>query len=156
MLEGSFQQGTTAFYLPSRFTGGEYHVRVATPPGYAAGTTSYPLLVVLDGAMVFGTAVEAAAIQAMTGETRPIIIAAVSTRGTLAEHNTQRLRDFTPSGMEDPSAGVIAANPVLQMLGRRFEAAGLDFESALGGAEAFPVLSGKGIATCSAAGLSGR
>ena len=102
LLAGSYLEGSSSFDIRSEATGAEYQVRVATPPGYEDLGKHYPLLIVLDGCMLFGTAAETVASQVLTQEIRPIIVAAVSTRGSMREHNLRRLRDYTPAGMGTP------------------------------------------------------
>jgi predicted alpha/beta superfamily hydrolase len=135
-FSGTLLEGARAFGVSSKHTGAEYVVRVATPPGYAEVDSAFPLLVVLDGAWVFGTAVESAGVQAMTGETRPVIIAGVSTRGDLSTHDVRRFRDYTP-GLGMLRRGAREDNPVVDLLKERFVAAGLSPEEAMGGAPQF-------------------
>jgi len=86
--------------------------------------------------MAFGTAVETARVQAMTGTAKPLIVVGVSTDASLAAHNLRRLRDFTPAGIgEDDPAW--QASEVGRVLSGMFAKLGLPFAQATGGAAQF-------------------
>src|SRR5262245_29587785 len=94
----AFLEGITAFTFPSTATGISYRV-TASQPVQTDPQQRFPLLLVLDGCMQFGSAVETARIQAMTGTAKSLIVVGVSTEGSLPAHNLRRLRDYSPPGL---------------------------------------------------------
>lgn len=134
-LAGTFLEGVTSFNMASKATGITYRILVSVP-NTKDTALRFPLLVVLDGCMDFGTAVETARIQGMTGTAKDLIVVGVSTAGTLAQHNLRRLRDYTPAGMR-PDDPAWTGYAIGQILTARFEAAGLRLDQAIGGAAAF-------------------
>lgn len=134
---GTFLEGVRAFTLDSRATGVAYRVLVSVPASAQRDPARrYPLLVVLDGCMAFGAAVETARLQGMTGTAQEVIVAGVSAEGSLAGHNLRRLRDYTPAGMR-PDDPAWTGSAIGQALMSRLAAAGRPLEQALGGAAAF-------------------
>ena len=135
-LAGTFLEGVTSFSMPSVATGISYRITVSLPFTTGDSTNRFPLLLVLDGCMLFGTAIETARIQGMTGTAKNLIVVGVSTEGSLAEHNLRRLRDYSPAGMraDDP---VWDASAIGNVLKARFAAAGPQLDQAIGGAAAF-------------------
>ncbi len=135
-FDGAFLEGITAFSLASPETGAAYRVTVSVPPGAGGDERRFPLLLVLDGCMAFGTAVETARVQAMTGTTKPLIVVGVSTDASLAAHNLRRLRDFTPAGMPVDYAPW-TQSAIGQILTAMFNKLGMPFDKAIGGATLF-------------------
>ncbi len=136
LYANTFLEGAVVFTLPSNATGAEYRIAVSAPSNTGASDRRYPLLIVLDGCMNFGTAVETVRLQAMTGTTMDLVVVGVSTAGSFAQHNLRRLRDYTPGGMR-PDDPVWNASAIGKILLGRFAAARLPLEQAIGGAAAF-------------------
>ena len=114
----------------------KYDTWVRTPPGYDGSDSNYPLLIVLDGAWFMGTSVEAAGVQAMTGEAHPIIVAGISTHGPEGVHGVQRLIDYSA---EVPSLEVPpgAEFSFWQAIADGLAAGGIKHEDAYGGTGPF-------------------
>jgi predicted alpha/beta superfamily hydrolase len=119
-FDQSFLGGVTRQVVPSD-EGVDYAVWVGLPPRYADDDQNYPLLIVLDGNLCFGTAFEAASLGAMTGDGAPVIVVGVGTADDLGSHSTRRLVDYLP---EPFSAS--AASPVMQGVRASLAGKGLD------------------------------
>ena len=115
--------------------GARYTISVSLPPGYAQSSSSYPLLVVLDGNICCGIAADTARAQAYTGEAREIIVAAVSISQDegLAAYSLRRLIDFSPTA---PTMDAVPA-PIRNLIASRFAPEGLDPQRDMAGGPAF-------------------
>ncbi len=65
LYANTFLEGAVVFTLPSNATGAKYRIAASAPSNTGASDRRYPLLIVLDGCMNFGTAVETVRLQAM-------------------------------------------------------------------------------------------
>lgn len=131
----TFLEGITTYAMPSTATGIAYRINVAQP-AQTDPQQRFPLLIVLDGCMQFGSAVETARIQAMTGTAKNLIVVGVSTEDSLPAHNLRRLRDYSPPGLpaDDPFWSDAIIGKVLKA---RLAAVGMTTEQGMGGAAAF-------------------
>ena len=91
------------FQLPSAHTGREYAISLYRPgpSPFTGAPADCPIVVVLDGAMTFGTAVESTELRAALGQLRPAVIVGVAHDTDLVTAMRLRSRDFTtpaPSG----------------------------------------------------------
>jgi len=116
-------------------SGRTYEIGIALPLSYAATDRPYPAVVVLDGNLCFGIALDAASLQSATGEIAELIVVGVGTprREGLAAHALKRLRDMTPVVPRLDGA----ESPVDRLLLQRIAGAGLTPTEAFGGADAF-------------------
>lgn len=131
----TFLEGITTFTMPSAATGISYRITVSRP-AQTDPQQRFPLLIVLDGCMQFGSAVETARVQAMTGTAKNLIVVGVSTEGSLPAHNLRRLRDYAPPGLpaDDPFWSDAIIGKVLKA---RLAAIGMTVEQGMGGAAEF-------------------
>ncbi len=74
--------------------GVDYDVWTWTPPGYEHSDQSYPLLIILDGGMFMGGAIDTVALMSSIGEARPAILVGVSTAPP-GVHGIQRTIDYS-------------------------------------------------------------
>jgi len=97
--------GARAYTLPSQVLGEERRVYVHLPPSHSRTDRPYPVILVLDGEAIFGSAVQAAAALASAGHMPEAVIVGVE--------NTDRLRDLAPPGIpvsgNDGTAAPIAS-----------------------------------------------
>ena len=115
--------------------GVSYDILVWVPTGYEESQHSYPLLIVLDGAMMMGTVVEAVSVQSVTGEALPLIIVGVSTAAPL-NHGLQRSIDYSadvPSYEVPPGAKL----SIWEFYKDLFSANGLEYAEGFGGTDEF-------------------
>lgn len=124
--------------MASDRTGVTHSVLVSAPYGHDEyGAADYPLLIVLDGNLIAGTAAETARLQASTAEAQEVIVACVGTAAGLEAHTLRRLKDYSPQALRPADPTAAADSQVVQMLERRMAEAGLSPEAGSGGAEAF-------------------
>ena len=112
-----------------------YDVLIWTPPGYEDTQDPVPLLILLDGAMSMGTAVEAVSIQSVTGEAMPLIVVGVSTAAP-RDHGLQRSIDYSadvPSLKVPPGAEF----SFWAFYEKHFGAMGLEYAEGFGGTDEF-------------------
>jgi predicted alpha/beta superfamily hydrolase len=134
---GSYLQGAILFDMSSTNTGDDYTIRVVTPPGYEKSGKSHPILLVMDGSLLFSTAAESAGLQASIGETRPVIVVGVSSKGSMQYHNTRRQRDYSGGTAVTKmltSKEITPADGGLWPLYNRLKEAGIPVEDGFGGA----------------------
>ena len=93
-----------------------------------------PLLLVLDAPYLFGTVVETVFIQAVADEIEPPIVAGLAVKGSLTDHATQRVRDYTPAFASKDAVRQSIVWPMIDALRRN---TGRDLGDLLGGAQAF-------------------
>lgn len=130
------------FDLIAETNGSGYEVRIGLPPGYASGDRSYPLLVLLDADVAFGTVYETASLTAMWSQApvgdviRPIpefIVVGISLPDRM-ENPLRRNFEYMPDGdiaqlYEHPRAYM---ERVTEMLGQPFRTGGTEaFQSVL-------------------------
>ena len=118
--------------------GVDYDLWIWTPPGYEQSDQPYPLLILLDGGMFLGAAVDMVSLMSTIGEARPAIVAGISTAPP-GVHGIQRTIDYSA---EVPTDEVRAAPPgaefsFWEVYEKMFEAAGMRFEDGFGGTDAF-------------------
>ncbi|MEM1142788.1 MAG: alpha/beta hydrolase-fold protein [Pseudomonadota bacterium] len=113
----------------------DYDVWVWTPLSYDPETQAYPLMVLLDGYMLMGTAVEAVNLQNITGEAKPVIVVGVSTAPPL-DHGVQRSIDYSADvpSLETPPGGEFSFWAFFKYY---FESSGIQFEEGFGGTDEF-------------------
>lgn len=119
------------FSFDSAGMGSRYDVSVALPASYARTERSYPVLVVLDGNMLFELAVQSARNFAVAGEVEELIVVSVACppEGFL-EYARRRQYEFSPPGRNTFD------NPLVQRLKARMGDAGIDPQD-VGGAPKF-------------------
>lgn len=147
MYAGTYLGGAKRFDVASQNTGIEYSVWVQTPPKYnhKGEGEGHTLLLVMDGSMLFAGAVETAGVQASTGETHPVIVVGVSTKGSMKAHNTRRQRDYSGGTLMNRFlAQMEAAGPVTSEtaggvwpLYNRLKEAGIPVDQGFGGADRY-------------------
>ena len=128
-------QTLTHEVVKANSNGIDYDVFVWTPPGYETGEQSYPLLLLLDGAMLMGTAVETVTLQTITGEALPLIVVGVSTAAG-HDHGLQRSIDYSadvPSTEIPPGA----THSFWEFYRDLFAAAGIEYADGFGGTDKF-------------------
>lgn len=91
------------FQLPSAHTGREYAISLYRPgpSPFTGAPADCPIVVVLDGAMTFGTAVESTELRAALGQLRPAVIVGVAHDTDLVTAMRLRSRDFTTPAPSD-------------------------------------------------------
>ncbi|MEM8661663.1 MAG: hypothetical protein AAGF35_12325 [Pseudomonadota bacterium] len=112
-----------------------YDIMVWTPPTYEDTEKDFPLLILLDGCFLMGTAAEAVSVQVTTGEARPIIVVGVSTAAP-QDHGLQRSIDYSaeaPSLEVPPSADF----SFWRLYEKLFADAGVAFDDGFGGTDLF-------------------
>lgn len=115
-----------------------YNVWAWTPAGYEKSDQAYPLLILLDGEMMMGTATEAVALQSSLGESRPVIVVGVSTAPP-GVHIVQRSIDYsaevpTPAMRATPPGADTSFWAAYETLASSM---GMQFEDLFGGTDAF-------------------
>lgn len=85
------------FQLPSVNTGRAYAISLYRPgpSPFTAAPADCPIVVVLDGAMTFGTAVESTELRSAVGQLRPAVIVGVAHDTDVVTATRLRSRDFT-------------------------------------------------------------
>jgi len=133
VMPSSYKSLTYTLY-EAKSNGIKYDTWVSVPPGYENSNADYPILILLDGGYFMGTTVEAAHIQAMTGEAKPIIVAGITTHGPT--HGLQRLIDYSA---EVPSLDVPPGAEVSfwQLIADGLAKGGIKHEDAYGGTGPF-------------------
>jgi len=124
--------------ITAKSNGITYGVWTWTPDGYEDSDQPYPLLILLDGEMMMGTAIETVALQAQLGESKPVIVAGIST-AQAAMHGVQRTIDYSA---EVPTSAMLAApRGVDQSFWKIYETIasqlGIPFDDLFGGTDAF-------------------
>jgi predicted alpha/beta superfamily hydrolase len=124
--------------LKADSNGVDYDVWTWTPPGYEQSDQPYPLLILLDGDMFMGGAIDTVALMSSIGEAQPAIVVGVTTAPP-GNHMIQRTIDYSA---EVPTAEVLAAPlgaafSFWDMYVHAFAAAGLQFEDGFGGTDQF-------------------
>ncbi len=124
--------------ITAKSNGIAYGVWTWTPDGYEDSDQPYPLLILLDGEMMMGTAIETVALQAQLGESKPVIVAGIST-AQAAMHGVQRTIDYSA---EVPTSAMLAApRGVDQSFWKIYETIasqlGIPFDDLFGGTDAF-------------------
>jgi len=91
------------FQLPSTHTGRAYSISLYRPgPSPIPGTPAdCPIVVVLDGMMTFGTAVESTELRTAVGQLRPAVIVGVAHDTDVVTAMRLRSRDFTTPAPSD-------------------------------------------------------
>ncbi len=115
-----------------------YDVWTWTPPVYDTSEDAFPLVVVLDGDMFMGAAIDTVALVSTIGEARPAIIVGVTTAPP-GNHGIQRTIDYSA---EAPTEEMLKAPPGTEfsfwaLYQSMFAEAGLRFEDGFGGTDAF-------------------
>ncbi len=116
----------------------DYDVWTWVPPGYDQSEDPFPLLVLLDGGMFMGGAVDTIALMSSIGEARPALLVGVSTAPP-GNHGIQRTIDYSA---EVPTEAMLKAPPGTEfsfwaMYEQMFKAMGLQFEDGFGGTDEF-------------------
>ena len=131
-------QGLRHREMTAESNGIAYGVWTWTPAGYEESDQPHPLLILLDGEMMMGTAIEAVALQAQLGESKPVIVAGVSTAPP-GVHLVQRTIDYSA---EVPTTAMRATPPgadtsFWQIYETLASTMGMQFEDLFGGTHAF-------------------
>ncbi|MEM1145617.1 MAG: alpha/beta hydrolase-fold protein, partial [Pseudomonadota bacterium] len=122
--------------VEAKSNGVSYDIMAWTPLGYDdKSEEAYPLLILLDGAMSMGMAVDIVSTQNVTGEARPVIVAGVSTAAP-GSHSIQRTIDYSA---EVPSLAVPpgAEYSFWEFFRQSYARIGMKFEEGFGGTDAF-------------------
>ena len=118
--------------------GVDYDVWTWCPPAYEQSDQPHPLLILLDGGMFMGAAIDTVSVMSTIGEAKPAIVVGVSTAPP-GMHGIQRTIDYSA---EVPTDEIRAAPPgtefsFWEMYEQLFAAAGMKFEDGFGGTDAF-------------------
>ena len=99
--------GTEVRRLSSSVVGHDYRVSVWLPPTYASTTKSYPTVYVLDANVCFGMVAESVWSLVLGNELPELLIVGIGYPiESLDDWITNRVRDFTPTRMDDsPHSG---------------------------------------------------
>jgi predicted alpha/beta superfamily hydrolase len=91
------------FQLPSAHTRCVYAISLYRPgpSPFTGAPADCPIVVVLDGAMTFGTAVESTELRSAVGQLRPAVIVGVAHDTDVVTATRLRSRDFTPPTPSD-------------------------------------------------------
>jgi predicted alpha/beta superfamily hydrolase len=94
---------TTSFQLTCDLSGIEHDITVSLPVRYDK-LESAPVVVCLDGAWIFGTAMDATRVMSMGGEAPEAIVVGVSfAEQNMGEYLRQRARWYTPTAWVPPA-----------------------------------------------------
>ncbi|NRA04107.1 MAG: hypothetical protein HRU00_16030 [Myxococcales bacterium] len=131
-------QGLRHREMTAESNGIAYGVWTWTPAGYEESDQPHPLLILLDGEMMTGTAIEAVALQAQLGESKPVIVVGVSTAPP-GVHMVQRTIDYsaevpTPEMRATPPGAETSFWEIYETLAASM---GMQFEDLFGGTDAF-------------------
>ena len=115
-----------------------YDVWTWTPPMYDQSEDAFPLVVLLDGDMFMGAAIDTVALVSSIGEARPAMVVGINTAPP-RDHGLQRTIDYSA---EAPTAEMRKAPPGTEfsfwtLYEQMFAEAGLQFEDGFGGTDAF-------------------
>lgn len=92
----TFAQSTTSSVVVAPDNGTAYRLDVRLPASYGTTNKRYPVVYVLDGNLMFGTAVEYVGVSEFTQELPEVIVVGIGYRDpSLASVIGQRRRDFT-------------------------------------------------------------
>ncbi len=131
-------QRLTHQVIKAQSNGVDYDVWTWTPPIYDDSSDSFPLVILLDGEMFMGGAIDTVALMSTIGEARPAIVTGVSTAPP-GNHGIQRTIDYSAEAPTDemlkPPPG--ADFSFWALYEQTFEAAGIPFADGFGGTDAF-------------------
>ena len=118
--------------------GVDYDVWTWLPPAYDASEDAFPLLILLDGEMFLGGAIDTVTLMSSIGEARPSIIIGVATAPP-GNHGIQRTIDYSAEvpteEIQAPPAG--APFNFWDIYKQMFAAENMAFEDGFGGTDAF-------------------
>ncbi len=97
MAEGYQMHGTEMHTLSSDVLGEDLQIAVALPFGYSASEAAFPLMVGLDGDVMFGMEAEVARLLSFEGQVPPMLVASVI-YGDFQSWIAKRQRDYHPGG----------------------------------------------------------
>ncbi len=124
--------------ITAELSGINYNIWCWTPPVYDTSEDSYPLLVLLDGEMAMGSAIDILSMQSSIGEAQPVVLAAVSTEPA-EMHMVQRTIDYSAEVPTDAMRATPPGAPfsfwsIYETMASQL---GVQFEDLFGGTDAF-------------------